>query len=138
MTGNIEGVDVDKRDHMVLDEEGGARTTDSKTRYLSTGVAILLAAAASHTDNEHGTVDNAGDPGVRTAAGGSGFRLVGALISLGAKSQPVSIALGVYGASSSVYTNFLSRGHEVVFPKDTPLEIGFGSPHAAAASQTKP
>ena len=137
MTGNIEGVDVDKRDHMVLDEEGGARTTDSKTRYLSTGVAILLAAAASHTDDEHGTVDNAGDPGVRTAAGGSGFRLVGALISLGAKSQPVSIALGVYGASSSVYTNFLSRGHEVVFPKDTPLEIGFGSPHSAA-SQAKP
>jgi hypothetical protein len=137
MTGNIEGVDVDRRDHMVLDEEGGARTTDSKTRYLSTGVAILLAAAASHTDSEHGTVDNAGDPGVRTAAGGSGFRLVGALVSLGAKSQPVSIALGVYGASSSVYTNFLSRGHEVIFPKDTPLEIGFGSPHAAA-SQTKP
>jgi hypothetical protein len=137
MTGNIEGVDVDRRDHMVLDEEGGARTTDSKTRYLSTGVAILLAAAASHTDSEHGTVDNAGDPGVRTAAGGSGFRLVGALISLGAKSQPVSIALGAYGASSSVYTNFLSRGHEVIFPKDTPLEIGFGSSHAAA-TQTKP
>src|ERR1700730_8381445 len=137
MTGNIEGVEVDRRDHMVLDEEGGARTTDSKTRYLSTGVAILLAAAASHSDGERGTVDSAGDPGVRTAAGGSGFRLVGALVSLGAKSQPVSMALGVYGASSSVYTNFLSRGHEVIFPKDTPLEIGFGSPHAAA-SQTKP
>jgi hypothetical protein len=137
MTGNIEGVDVDRRDHMVLDDEGGARTTDSKTRYLSTGVAILLAAAASHSDGERGSVDSAGDPGVRTAAGGSGFRLVGALVSLGAKSQPVSIALGVYGASSSVYTNFLSRGHEVIFPKDTPLEIGFGSPHSAA-SQVKP
>ncbi|HXM90098.1 MAG TPA: hypothetical protein VN974_01060, partial [Candidatus Dormibacteraeota bacterium] len=137
MTGNIEGVEVDRRDHMLLDEEGGARTTDSKTRYLSTGVAILLAAAASHSDGERGTADSAGDPGVRTAAGGSGFRLVGALVSLGAKSQPVSIALGVYGASSSVYTNFLSRGREVIFPKDTPLEIGFGSPHAAA-SQIKP
>jgi hypothetical protein len=137
MTGNIEGVEVDRRDHMVLDEEGGARTTDPKTRYLSTGVAILLAAAASHTDSEHGTVDSAGDPGVRTAAGGSGFRLVGAVISLGAKSHPLSAALGVYGASSSVYANFLSRGHEVVFPKDTSLEIGFGSPHSAA-SQAKP
>jgi hypothetical protein len=137
MTGNIEGIDVDRRDHMVLDEEGGARTTDSKTRYLSTGVAILLAAAASHPDVDHGTVDSAGDPSVRTAAGGSGFRLVGALVSFAAKSQPISIAFGVYGASSSVYTNFLSRGHEVIFPKDTPLEIGFGSPHSAA-SQAKP
>lgn len=133
MTGNLEGVEVDRREHMTLDEEGGAHTTDSKTRYLSTGAAILLAAAASHPDTEHGTVDNAGDPGVRTAAGGSGFRFTGALISLAAKSSPVSIAFGVYGASASVYSNFLSRGHEVVFPKDTPLEIGFGAPHPAAS-----
>ncbi len=130
VTGNLEGVEVDRRDHMTLDEEGGAHTTDSKTRYLSTGAAILLAAAASHPDAEHGTVDNAGDPGVRTAAGGSGFRITGALISLAAKSSGVSMAFGVYGASASVYTNFLSRGREVVFPKDTPLEIGFGSAHS--------
>jgi hypothetical protein len=129
MAGNLEGVEVDKRDHMVLDEEGGAHTTESKTRYLSTGVAVLLAAAASRTDVDHGTVDSAGDPSVRTAAGGSGFRITGALISFASKSQPVSIAFGVYGASASIYSNFLSRGREVVFPRDTPLEIGFGSPH---------
>jgi hypothetical protein len=29
----------------------------------------------------------------------------------------------------SVYRNFLSRGKEVVFVKDTPIEIGFGPPH---------
>ncbi len=136
-TGNLEGVEVDRRARMTLDEEGGAHTSDSKTRYLSTGVAILLAAAASHPDAEHGTLDSAGDPGVRTAAGGSGFRLVGAAISLAAKSSPLSIAFGVYGASSSVYTNFLSRGHEVVFPKDTPLEIGFGNTHSAAGESQK-
>jgi hypothetical protein len=115
-----------------LDEEGGAHTTDSKTRYLSTGLTILLAAAASHPDAEHGTSDAAGDPGVRTAAGGSGFRLAGAVISLAAKSTPVSIAFSAYGAGSSIYSNFLSRGREVVFPKDTPLEIGFGNPHPSA------
>jgi len=123
---------------MNLDEEGGARTTDSKTRYLSTGLAVLLAAAAAHPDGEHGTTDAAGDPGVRTAAGGSGFRLTGALLSLAVKSTPVSIAFGAYGASASIYANFLSRGHDVVLPKDTPLEIGFGNPHPAAASPPKP
>jgi hypothetical protein len=123
---------------MKLDEEGGARTTDSKTRYLSTGLVVMLAAAASHTDSEHGATDAAGEPGARTAAGGSGFRLTGALLSLAAKSTPVSIALGAYGASASIYTNFLSRGHDVVLPKDTPLEIGFGNPHPAAASPPKP
>jgi hypothetical protein len=132
MIGNLEGVEVDRKAHMKLDEEGGARTTDSKTRYLSTGLTVLLAAAASHQDGEHGTVDAGGDPGVRTAAGGSGFRLTGAILSLAIKSTPVSMAFGAYGASASIYSNFLSRGHDVVLPRDTPLEIGFGPPHAAA------
>jgi hypothetical protein len=131
MVGNLAGVEVDRRANMQLDEEGGARTTDSKTRYLSTGLAVMLAAAASHTEAERGTTETAG-PGVRTAAGGSGFRLTGALLSLVAKSTPVSVAIGAYGASMSIYANFLSRGHDVVLPKDTPLEIGFGPPHAKA------
>jgi hypothetical protein len=131
MVGNLEGVEVDKRANMQLDEEGGARTTDSKTRYLSSGLAVILAAAASHTEVEHGTTEMAG-PGVRTAAGESGFRLTGALLSLVAKSTPVSVAVGAYGASMSIYANFLSRGHDVVLPKGTPLEIGFGPPHAKA------
>jgi hypothetical protein len=134
MQGSLEGVEVDRAARMNLDEEGGAHTTDSKTRYLSTGLTVLLAAAAAHTDGEHGTTDAAGDPGVRTAAGGSGFRLAGALISLAAKSTPVSIAFGAYGASSSIYSNFLSRGRDVILPKDTPLEIGFGSPHPPGSS----
>jgi hypothetical protein len=138
MIGNLEGVEVARSAHMKLDEEGGARTTDNKTRYLSTGLAVLLAAAASHQDAEHGTVDAGGDPGVRTAAGGSGFRLTGAVLSLAVKSTPVSMALGAYGASSSIYSNFLSRGRDVVLPKDTPLEVGFGNPHPAAASAPKP
>ena len=135
MIGNLEGVEVARNGHMKLDEEGGARTTDNKTRYLSTGIAVLLAAAASHPDGEHGTTDAAGDPGVRTAAGGSGFRLTGAVLSLAVKSTPVSMAFGAYGASASIYTNFLSRGHDVVLPKDTPLEIGFGNPHPAGTSK---
>ena len=131
MIGNLEGVEVDRRANMQLDDEGGARATDSKTRYLSTGLAVMLAAAASHTEAERGTTETAG-PGVRTAAGGSGFRLTGALLSLVAKSTPVSMAIGAYGASMSIYANFLSRGHDVILPKDTPLEIGFGPPHAKA------
>jgi len=137
MIGNLEALEVARSAHMKLDEEGGAHTTDNQTRYLSTGLAVLLAAAASHPDAEHHTVDSGGDPGVRTAAGGSGFRLTGALLSLAVKSTPVSLAFGAYGASSSIYANFLSRGHDVVLPKDTPIEIGFGNPHPPAGSQPK-
>ena len=76
------------------------------------------------TDGEHGAVDASGDPGVRTAAGESGFRLTGAVLGLAVKSTPVSMAFGAYGASMSIYSNFLSRGKDVVLPKDTPMEIG--------------
>jgi hypothetical protein len=64
--------------------------------------------------------------------------LTGAVLGLAVKSTPVSMAFGAYGASMSIYTNFLSRGKDVVLPKDTPMEIGFGAPHAGAAAQPKP
>jgi len=136
MQGSVEGVEADRRAGLRLDDEGGAQATDSKTRYLSTGVALLLAAAASHPDTEHGTTDAAGDPSVRAGAGVSGSGITGTVISLAAKSQPVSMAFAAYGAAVSVYSNFLSRGRDVVFVKNTPLEIGFSEPHAKAA--TKP
>ena len=54
----------------------------------------------------------------------------------GCGDQPVSMAFAAYGAGTSVYNNFLSRGKDVVFVKNTPLEIGLSEPHAKAA--TKP
>ena len=127
--GTLEGIEVDRAAHMKLDEEGGARATESKTRYLSTGVALLMAAAAAHPDAERGSVDQTGDPAVRAGAGASGFGLAGTLIGLAAKSNAVSIAFSAFGASVSIYSNFLSRGREVVMPKDAPLEIGLGTSH---------
>lgn len=138
MQGSLEGAEVERSANMKLDEEGGAHTTDSKTRYLSTGLSILMAAAASHPDAEHGTVDQAGDPAVRAGAGVSGFGVTGSLVSLAAKSSAVSAIFGVYGASASIYANFLSRGRDVVFPKNTPLEIGFAPPHAAPSGSAAP
>lgn len=127
--GTLEGIEVDRSAHMKLDEEGGAHGTDSKSRYLSTGIALLVAAAAAHPDVERGVVDPAGDPAVRASAGASGFGLAGTVIGLVSKSSAVSILFSAYGASTSIYANFLSRGHEVVLPKDAPLEIGLGTKH---------
>jgi hypothetical protein len=127
--GTIEGIEVDRSAQMKLDEEGGAHGTNSKTRYLSTGAAIAMAAVAAHPDAERGSVDAGGDPAVRAGSGASGFGLAGTLIGLAAKSNLVSIVFSAYGASTSIYANFLSRGHDVVLPKNAPLEIGLGTTH---------
>jgi hypothetical protein len=127
--GTLEGIEVDRSAHMKLDEEGGAHGVNSKTRYLATGAAIAMAAFAAHPDPDRGTVDTGGDPAVRAGSGASGFGLAGTLIGLAAKSNLVSIVFSAYGASASIYANFLSRGHDVVLPKNAPLEIGLGTTH---------
>jgi hypothetical protein len=131
--GTLEGIEVNRAARMKLDEEGGARATDSKSRYLTTGAALLMAAVAAHPEVDRlGVEDSSGDPAVRAGAGASGFGLVGAVVGLAAKSNAVSIAFSAYGATASIYTNFLSRGREVILPKDAPLEIGLGTRHPSA------
>jgi type IV secretory pathway VirB10-like protein len=129
MQGTLEGMQVNRSDHLALDDEGGTHATTPKTRYLSTGFSLLMLAAVSHPDTEHGTTDAAGDADTRAGAGISGSRVAGSLISLAARSQPVSLAFGALGATQSVYSNFLSRGKDVDLQQNTPLEIGFAPPH---------
>jgi hypothetical protein len=35
--------------------------------------------------------------------------------------------MSAYGGGSSIYRNFLARGREIVFPKNTAMNIGFGN-----------
>jgi len=37
------------------------------------------------------------------------------------------MAMGALGASRSIYVHFLARGRDVVFPKNTAMEIGIGA-----------
>lgn len=129
LQGTLEGIEVDRAAHLRLDDEGGAHATDSKTRYLSTGAAVVMAALAAHPDTDRSTVEASDDPAVRAGAGASGFGLAGTVIGLAAKSNVVSILFSAYGASASIYLNFLSRGRNVVLPKNAPLEIGLGTSH---------
>ncbi len=125
----LEGVEVGRQDNMELDAEGGAHSTNSKTRYLSTGISIALAATSALPDFDagpHGATVTSNSTGLRAAAGGTGYRAVGIALSLLVHSRVFSATLGAYGAGISIYTHFLSRGQEVVFPKNTPMDIGFG------------
>jgi hypothetical protein len=137
LQGSLQGLEVARNANMKLDAEGGARVTDSRSRYLSTGLALAVAAAAAHPESDNGAPDGLADPATRTAAGGSGFKVVGAIVSLASQSKVFSAVLGVYGASMSIYSHFLSRGRDVVLPKDTPVEIAVGEAHKPVGSKTK-
>lgn len=124
----LEAVQSGKDANVKLDSEGGAEATTPKTRYLATALSLTLAAASMGGDRDvdHGVAHTGGDTGPRVAGGLNGFKLVGVVLGLAVQSRAFGYAMGAYGGGMSLYSNFIARGHEVVFPKNTAMEIGIG------------
>jgi hypothetical protein len=126
--GSLEGVEANADANLKVDSEGGAQATTPKTRYLTTGLTLALAAASLSPDRDAGSSGQSVlEVGRQGATGASGFRVLGFAIGMLVHSRPLASAFGAYGVARSVYSNFLSRGHEVVFAKDSAMSIGFGS-----------
>jgi hypothetical protein len=131
------GVAAAKMEHLELDSEGGAQATSPKTRYLHTAMAIGLAATSSGSDSDaRDGGGEAGNTSNRVAGGAGGFKLVGILMGAFVHSQPLGMAMGAVGASRSIYGNFLSQGREVVFPKNTAMDVSVGGNPPPAVCRT--
>ncbi len=117
---SLEGMQSGKDQNLKLDSEGGAGARPPSTRFLTTAISVGLGAASF-------LGDTASDVGPRVSGGAGGFKLVGIALGLSIHSQQLGMAMGTLGASRSIYTNFIARGHEAVFPKNTAMEIGIGA-----------
>jgi len=136
---NLEGVAVAKDEHLKLDAEGGAQVTTPRTRYLTTGIAVMLAATQAAPDRDAGRGGaSGGEAGGSAANGASGFRFVGMIVGLAAHSRVVSAGFGSYGAAMSIYYHFLARGRDVVYPKDMAMVIGLGTRDTNLSSTAGP
>jgi hypothetical protein len=125
----LEGVQSGKDANVKLDSEGGAEATTPKTRYLATALSLALAAASTsggETDVDNGVAHVKANGGAQVAGGVNGFKVVGVVLGLAVHSRALGYTMGGYGAGMSVYSHFIARGHEVVFPKNTAMEIGIG------------
>jgi hypothetical protein len=135
----LEGVQSGKDANVKLDSEGGAEATTPKTRYLATAVSLGLAAASApggDTDVDNGVAHVKANTGAQVAGGANGFKVVGIVLGLTVHSRALGYTMGAYGAGMSVYSHFFARGNEVVFPKNTAMEIGIGTRKIGAAQQT--
>jgi hypothetical protein len=110
-----------------LDSEGATKATNPKSRYVNTAISISLAMVGS------GGRRDVGEAGP-TAGGAVAFRLVGIAVGLAVRSHTIGILMSAYGGSRSIYVNFFGRGRNISFPRDTTMEIGFGSRTAAPIS----
>jgi hypothetical protein len=136
----LEGVQSAKAGNVKLDSEGGAEATTPKARYLATALSLALAAASvrSDSDVDHGIARTGNGTGARVAGGANGFKLVGIGLGLAVKSRALGYTMGAYGAGMSVYAHFIARGQEVVFPKNTAMEIGIGRQRERSAGPLSP
>jgi hypothetical protein len=126
MRGQLTAADASKAANVSIDEEGGAHATESKAKYLAPLAIVLLAQATGESDNDGLNGSNSGGS-VNNGIAGGGFGLMGRLLSLSAGSRFVAYGIGYYGAARSIYSRFIARGHDVVFPRDTQIEITVGS-----------
>lgn len=134
---SLEGVAVAKGEHLKLDSEGGAQVTTPRTRYLTTGIQVMLAVSQGSPDRDAGQGNaSVGEAGGGAASGASGFRFVGMVVGLAAHSRVVSAGFGSYGAAVAIYTHFLARGRDVVYPKDMAMVIGLGTREDNSKSPT--
>ena len=131
----LAAVQAGKDANVKLDSEGGAEATTSKTRYLHTAISLALAMASAHQDEDGG---GASTPGARAAGGVNGFKLVGMTMGLLVKSRAFGYTMGAYGAANSVYSNFIARGQEVVFPRDTAMEVALAARSESASGGGSP
>jgi hypothetical protein len=70
---NLEGVAAAKGEHLKLDNEGGAEVTTPRTRYLTTGIQVMLAASQASPDRDAGQGgQSVGEAGNGAANGASG------------------------------------------------------------------
>jgi hypothetical protein len=109
----LAGVDSDKSAHLQTDPEGGIQP-QSQNRVVIPLLLTFLAGRALDSD-ENQTLNN--------GLASNGFGIVGRVLGLAASSRNVAAGIGIYGAALSFYDLWLARGHDVVFPKNTRVEI---------------
>lgn len=123
--GFLRDAEPNGKTQMKVDEEGGVKATESKTRFLAPVLAAFVASRAADNDINKTTgapyPNNAG----HTLGGAFGFGLFGAAA---ARCSPnFARAFGFYGLGWSVFRNVVARGQEVEFQRNAAIEIRFGA-----------
>jgi hypothetical protein len=128
LLASLYSTELSTDDHLAIDEEGGARITNSKTRFIGPALGLFAVHAALGQDVKYdaGEIGNATDipgpnVGGRAFGGFFGMGFLGAAV--GQISRPVAASLAFVGLAQTVYVNLVGKGREVVFPSDTPIQL---------------
>lgn len=111
--GSLAGAATEKTQNLQLDAEG----TISPKNQSSAIAPILLTMLAGRALDQDGNIT------AQTGVASNGFGLAGRIVGMAAGNRNLAAGIGFYAAGLSVYDNFLRSGRDVIFPKDTRIEI---------------
>ena len=127
--GYLSGLEADFDAHLTIDSEGDTHVASPKTRFIFPAIAVAVAGLSFHQDiNAQGVPDQ--DIGGRAESGAVGLGLIGTVLAQASRTLASSIA--ITGAGFSVYSNFITRGKNVVLPANTPVKISLKARGAEA------
>jgi len=111
--GTLAGVDANKSADLQIDAEGGI-APKSQNRVILPLVLTFFAGRAF--DDDGSRIGN-------SAVASNGFGIVGRIVGIAASSRNVAAGIGFYGVGLAFYDLWLARGKNVVFVKDTRIEV---------------
>jgi hypothetical protein len=111
--GTLAGVDADKSSNLQIDSEGGIAPKPQNRVLLP---LLLTFLAGRGLDDDGNRIANG-------AVASNGFGIVGRVVGIVASSRNVAAGIGFYGAALAFYDLCLARGHNVIFQKNTRIEV---------------
>jgi hypothetical protein len=102
--------------NLQLDSEGGAKPQSNRALLAPLSLGLLATAALTEDEASVG----------HAATSSNGFGLIGRIVAISTGSNVVGGTLGGIAAGRSVYSHFLARGKDVVFPRNTEIQVDLG------------
>ncbi len=113
VNGMVTGAEGSTEANLTVDGEGNVKAQPDKNRFLAPVALLMLTAVGGDEDGGAG----------KQVVAANGFGLVARVVTLAASTPAVASGFGMYAGAKSVYFRFLTRGHSVMFPQDTELEV---------------
>jgi hypothetical protein len=128
VSGVASAVDGSKSQSLKLDSEGGVEPDTKKGVMLP--LALGLLATSAFMDEESGVG--------HSAAASNGFGLITRVVAVTSGSRTFAGVVGMIDTGRTVYTRFIAHGRDVVFPRNSQVDVEVGPIHKLAAPRAKP
>ena len=113
---------------LLMDNEGGSKPESNRSLLAPLSLGLLAASAFTEDESSVG----------HAATSSNGFGLIGRIVAISTGSRMFGGTLGAISTGRSFYSHFLAHGKDVVFPRDTEIQVDLGPAAEPMHSTGKP